>query len=98
MFLLIKQAFIKLLIFGESLGTKCVSLNDEPCMVRCTLIDLNPVELACYSCMIRLDKRSGSCNLLHPKICIPEKTKGINTKVFNIITNKSEAKSVTKHI
>ena len=75
-----------------------MSLNDEPCMLRCTLIDLNPVELACYSCMIRLDKRSGSCNLLHPKICIPEKTKGINTKVFNIITNKSEAKSVTKHI
>ena len=41
--------FILLLSFSSSLAsvakisdwTKCVSLNDEPCMVRLTLIDLN---------------------------------------------------------
>ena len=31
------------LSFSESLATKCVSLNNEPCMARPTLIDLNPV-------------------------------------------------------
>ena len=31
-------------------------LNDEPCIVRSTLIDLNPVELKNYPFMISLDK------------------------------------------
>ena len=39
MFNLIKQVFIVLLSFRESLATKCVSLNDEPCVVRPSLID-----------------------------------------------------------
>ena len=46
MFSLIKQAFIILLSFSESLAcdqTKCPFLNDELCMVKPTLIDLNPV-------------------------------------------------------
>ena len=29
--------------FSSSLATKCLFLNDEPCMVRPTLIDRNPV-------------------------------------------------------
>ena len=36
---------IGLLSFSEFLATKCVSLNNEPCMIRPFLIDLNPVEL-----------------------------------------------------
>ena len=45
MFSFIKQVFLVLLIFNESLASKCLHLNDKPCMVRPTLIDLNPVEL-----------------------------------------------------
>ena len=45
MFSLIKQVFIVLLSFSESLATKYVSLNDELCMIRPTLLDLNSVEL-----------------------------------------------------
>ena len=40
--------FIVLLNFSSSLEAKCVSLNDEPWMIRPTLIDLNPVELKDY--------------------------------------------------
>ena len=36
---LIKQVLFVLLSPSESLATKCVSLNDEPCMVRPTVID-----------------------------------------------------------
>ena len=39
--------FIVLLSFSSSLareGTKCLSLNDESCIVRPTLIDLKPAE------------------------------------------------------
>ena len=56
MFRLIKQVFIALLSFSGSLTTKCVSLNNEPCMIRPTLIDLNPVELNYYPFLISLDK------------------------------------------
>ena len=51
---LIKQVFIVLLSFTESLETKCVSLSDEPCMIWPTLIDLNFVELKYYPFMISL--------------------------------------------
>ena len=64
-----KLVFIVLLSFNISLATKCLSLKDEPCMVRPTLIDLNPVELKYYPFTISLDTCSGSCNVLSPKMC-----------------------------
>ena len=99
MFYLIKQVFIVLFHFSSSLArvakfsdrTKCLSLNDEPCNVRPTLIDLNPIEPKYYPFMISLDKSNGSSNVVSPKICIPKK-KRVNVKVFNMITNENEAK------
>ena len=75
MFSLIKEVFIALLSFSSSLATKCISLNDELCMIRPTLIDLNPVELKYYPFMISVDKYSGSCNILSPKRCSKKKNK-----------------------
>ena len=54
--------FIVLLNFSESLArdqTKCLFLNDEPCMVRPTLFDMNPVELKYYPFTISLNKCTG---------------------------------------
>ena len=67
-------------------------------MVRPTLIDLNLAELKHYSFMVSLDKCSGSCNVLSPKICVPRKAKDINVKAFNMITNRNEAKTLVKCI
>ena len=52
-----------LLSFSESLAIKCLFLNDEPCMVRPTIIDVSPVKLKYYRFMISLDECSGSCNV-----------------------------------
>ena len=93
--------FIVLIRFSESLAcdqVKCLFLNDEPCMVRSTLIDMNPVELKYYPCMIGLNKCTGNFNVLSPKTCVPKETKDINIKAFNMITNKDEAKEMTEHI
>ena len=68
---IIKQAFIVLLSFSESLAcnrTKCLFLNDEPCMVRPTLIDMNPVKVKYYPFMISINKCTGNCNVSSPKI------------------------------
>ena len=37
-----------------------------------------------------------SCNVLSPKLCVPKETKDINVKVFNMKTNKGEAKAMAK--
>ena len=67
-------------------------------MIRPTFIDLKPVEIKYYKFMISLDKCSGSCNILSTKISVTKETKDINIKAFNMITNKNEAKTMTKHI
>ena len=69
---------IVLLSFDRSLATKCMSLSNESCMVRPTVIDLNPIELNYYPFMISLYKCNEICNAiddLSTKICIPSKTK-----------------------
>ena len=71
---------------------------DESCAIRPTAIDLNHVELKIYLFMIRLDKCTGSCNAVSPKICVPKETKDINVKVFNVKTNKNETKATKKHV
>ena len=78
--------------------TKCLFLNNEPCMVRPTLINMNPNELKYYPFMISLNKCTGSCNVLSPKIYIPKGIKDIYVKAFNMITNKDEAKAMPEHI
>ena len=78
--------------------TKCLVLNDEPCLVRPFIIDMNPVKLKYYPCMISLKKCTGSCNVLSPKMCVPKETKDINVKAFNMIKNKDEAKAMTERI
>ena len=97
----IKQVFIALLSFGESLATKCVSLNNEPCIIRPTLIELNTVERNCYPFMISLDKCNGSCNVVDDvstKIFVPSETKDVNLKVFNMITKMNEAKTLVTYV
>ena len=93
--------FLVLLSFCESLArdqTKYLSLNDEPCIIRSTLIDLNPVEFKYNPFVISLDNCSESCNVLSPKIYVPKETKDINVRSLNMTTNKNEAKTMAKHI
>ena len=48
--------------------------------------------------MVSPDKCRGSYNVLSSKMCVPKKAKDINVKVFDMITNENEAKTMTKHI
>ena len=104
MFNVAKEVFIVFLSFSGSLAreakvtdqTKCPFLNDEPCMIRPSLIDMSPVELKYYPFMINLNKYTGSCNVLSPDLCSKRNKRHI--KAFNMITNKNEAKAMTEHI
>ena len=71
-------------------------LNDEQCMARRAVIDLNHVKFNYHSFIISLDGCDGSCNNaiddLSVKVCVPRKTKCINVEVFNMKTRINEAK------
>ena len=86
MFSFIKQVFIVLLSFKESLAhvakmsdqRKRLSLHDEQCMVRPILTVLNSVAVKYDPFMISLDKCTGSCNALSLKIFVSKKKKKIH--------------------
>ena len=93
--------FIKSSSFTKSLATKCMYLNNEPYITRPFLVDLNLVELKYYPFMINLDKCNGSCNVdddLSAKMCVLNKPKSINAKVYNMITKINEFKTLIKNI
>ena len=74
MFRLIKQVFIGLLSFSNSITstisasnyTKCLYLNSQQCMIQPTLINLHSNEytreLCYYPFAVNLDRYVGSCN------------------------------------
>lgn len=100
MICLIKQAFTALLSFNRSLVTKCVLLNDEPCITRPAVIDLNSVDFN-YVCMISLGKCNGhfhAVDEISTKICVPSRIKDVNVKVFITITRINEAERLVKDI
>lgn len=98
MFKFIKQAFIALFCFSESLATKCLSLSDGPYLVRATFINLNSYKLHYYPYMVSLDRRNKICNTLdnpYAKICLPHKTEDETLNICNMIARINKAKTLT---
>ena len=112
MFRLIRLVFTALLSFSRSIASrvnapdhiKCMSLNDEQCMIQPTLINLHPneyIERSCYYPFpVNLDRCMGSCNTLNGlsyKVCVQNKTEHLNLNVFIMITGICESKILTKY-
>ena len=99
MFKFIKKGFIVLLVcycvVSGSFATKCISLNNEPCLVRPILIDLNQNEFHYYLFMVSLNRCNGYCNTLDDpsgRIYVPNKTENMN------LDNKNKRKTAkTSH-
>ena len=101
MFRLYKQVFITLLSFSRLLATKCVSLNDESCLVGPIRMNLILNELHYYPFMVSSNRCNGNCDTLDDpsgRIWIPNKTGDVNLNVFDMITRINKSKTLTKHI
>ena len=95
----IKQCLAFLFYSLASNQAKCLFLKNGLCIIRPNLIDMNPVHLKFYPFVISVDKYTRNCNnVLSLKICVPKEPKDINAKAFDMITNKNEAKAMTKLI
>ena len=89
-----------LLFFGRSLAIKCLSMNNQSCMVKPRFIDLNPDELHYHPFIISMNRCNESWFTVEDpfvRICVPNKM-DMKLKVFNIIKEINESKSLTKHI
>ena len=72
-------------------------------MTQPNLINLHPNEysqgLRYYPFAVNLDKCVESCNILNDisnRVCVPNKTKDLNSHVFNIISRIRESKNINK--
>ena len=83
----------------------CQCIVHQHCTTQLTLVNLHPNEctqgLRYYPFTVNLDRCVGSCNTLNylsHRVCVPNKTEGLNLSVFNMITGKDESLSLTKYI
>ena len=92
---LIYQVFIALLNFSRSSTTKYVSLDNDPCRIRPTLLDINHVELNHCPFMNTLE------NVMLLVICLQNYVFQVNqrwtVKVFDMITKINKVKTLVKH-
>ena len=80
--------------FRRSLPTKksvkCLTLNNQPCQNRATLVNINPHKTFFYTLTVGVNKRGGSCNTindLYARVCVPNKVNNMRIKFFNIKCN-----------
>ena len=91
MFRLIMQELTRLLSFDGSLAhlaevsyrTRCISLNNQSCQPRATLININSNDPLCYLFAVNINKCGRSSNTIYDPyapICVPNKVKKYKCK------------------
>ena len=79
---------------------ECMSVINQKCISRPKIIDINANEPVFYPYSIEVNKCSGSCNTINnpfAKLCVPDITKNINVKVFNLMARINETRQIVWH-
>ena len=88
-----------MLFFGCN-TLKCISLNNQECKIRPEIININSNQPLFYPNSVKINKFSGSCNNIndpYAKSCVPDFSKNMNVKVFNLISRTNETKCIKWH-
>ena len=99
MFFFTAMAFFSCNVFTVN-SLKSVSMNNQECKIRPEIINLNNNEPLFYSYGIKINKSKGSCNTIndpYAKICVPEKIKNTNVKLFNLMSRTNETRHIKCH-
>ena len=89
----IRSLFLSNLVSTTSLN--CISMKNQQCKVRPEIINVNGNEPVFYPFSIKTNKCGGSCNNINDpsaKICVPDVTKDLNVKVFNLMSRNNETR------
>ena len=79
---------------------KCVSTNNQERKVTPEIININNNEPTFYPYSIKVNKCSGSCNIIndpYAKLCVPDGVNNINVKIFNLISITNETRHIKWH-
>ena len=97
MFVFIKKIFYIGSLFLSSLvsttSLNCISMKNQKCIVRTEIINVNSNIPIFYLFSIKTSNCSASCNNVndpYAKICVPNVTKDLNVKVFNLTSRSNE--------
>ena len=96
----IEKMFVAEMSFFSCNALNCVSINNQECRARPEVININGNELLFYPCSIPVNRCSGSCNNINDpfaKLCAPDVVKGINVKVFNLMSRTNETRYIGWH-
>ena len=77
-----------------------MSKVNQKCMPRPKIIDVNKIEPVFYPYSIKVNKCGGSYNTINDpfaKLCVPDITKNINVKVFNLMARINGTRQIVWH-
>ena len=95
-----KKFFVVAMSFFSWNALNCASMNNQERKVRSKIINVDSNEPSFYLCNVKISKCSGSCNNIknpYPKLCVPDVSKNINLKVFNLISKASKTRYIKWH-
>ena len=97
--LLIKLVVSCLNLLGVK-ALKCVLVVNQKFMSRPKIINTNANDLVFYPLSMKINKCSGDCNTINnamAKLCVPDIVRGINIKVFSLLSRINETRKVVWH-
>ena len=104
MFRFIKKIFLTgLALLSGLVSTTAlgyISVNNRACKVRPEIVNVNSNEPVFYPFCIKTSKCSGSCNNINDpcaKIYVPDVVKGLNVKLFNLMSRTNETRHIKWH-
>ena len=104
MFGFIKQIFISALMYFSNLSSvnslECISMKNQEGIVRPEIVDINSNNPIFYPFSIKVNKCNSNCNNIndpYARICVPDITKNLNVKVFNLMTLTNETRHIKWH-
>ena len=81
-----------------------MSLNNQPCQAGLTLVNANSNEILFFffffSFTVSVNKRGGSYSTIddpYARVCVPDKVKSMNVKVFNLMSEVNETRLLVQH-
>ena len=76
-------------------------MNNQKCITRTKIIDINNNETAFNYFSIKINKCSGSCNNIndpYAKLCVSYVFKNINIRVFNLTSWSNQTRHTEWHV
>ena len=79
---------------------QCVSMNNQACIVRPEIVNINSNNPIFYPFSVKINKCSGNCNNIndpYARIWVPDIIRNLTVKIFNLMTITNETRSIKCH-